>query len=73
MAVDSPAFIEKVTFYNTFRYSGAAVGYLKVTFWKLIDFLSVKFFSGSELLSINGFLSITLKIVLPANLAAWIP
>lgn len=33
----------------------------------------MKFYRGSEQLSINGFLSITLKIVLPASFAAWIP
>ena len=62
--------MEKVTFCKTFRYSGAAVGYLKVTLLKSIVYLRVKFFIGSEQLSIYGFLSITLKIVLPANLAA---
>lgn len=59
--------------FKTFLYSGAAVGYLKLTFWKSIVFFSVKFYSGLKQLSIKGFRSITLKIVLPANLAAWIP
>jgi len=44
--------MEKVTFCKTFRYSGAAVGYLKVTLLKSIVYLRVKFFIGSVQLSI---------------------
>ena len=43
------------------------------SFKKSIDFERVKFVIGSEQLSIIGFLSITLNIVLPANFAAYIP
>jgi len=65
--------IEKETLFKTFRCSGAAVGYLKDTFLKSIDFYKVKLLIGSRQSSIIGFLSITLNMVLPASLAAYIP
>lgn len=59
MAVDSPAFISKLTALKVLRDSSGAVGYLKETFLKLILLTSLKEFYTPGLSAILDLRSMT--------------
>ena len=73
IAVDSPALMVKLTELNMFLISGGAVGYLNETSLNVIYYLRSKWVTGFAQSRIFGLRSITLKMTLPAILAAWIP
>lgn len=65
MAVVCPALSANVASIRTGRCSGNEVGYLKVTFLKVIDLSSLKVYIGAGPLIISGSRSITSKISTP--------
>jgi hypothetical protein len=69
MAVDSPALMLKVTPSNVLLAFSRAVGYLNITFSKLIPFLISKFLRLFSLSFISGSLSMTSNTVFPMTLA----
>jgi hypothetical protein len=69
MAVDSPALMLNVTPSNVLLAFSRAVGYLKITFSKLIPFLISKFLRHYSLSFISGSLSMTSNTVFPMTLA----
>jgi hypothetical protein len=65
MAVDSPALMLNVTPSNVLLAFSIAVGYLNITFSKLIPFLISKFLRLYSLSFISGSLSITSNTIFP--------
>lgn len=69
IAVVSLALILKLILSRTFLTFSGAVGYLNVTFSKVIDSLTSKFETHFSWSLISGTLSITSKMVFPTTLA----